>query len=92
MSSKLHNTLKLDISAIMEEYAPQSLKDNEEIYKLKCIIFNELSEAEKRIILLYADEGSTYKVAKHLNCSAMMVYNYLKSIKQKIYDSYNKIS
>ena len=70
------------IDKILQEYQSDEIKDNEEMYNLKQWIEKNLSEQEKRLLILYADLASLRKVAKLLNCSQCTVNNYLKNIIQ----------
>lgn len=78
------------IDKILQEYQSDEIKDNEEMYNLKQWIEKNLTEQEKRLLILYADLASLRKVAKLLNCSQCTVNNYLKKIREKIKNGYSK--
>ena len=80
------NTQNIDIRKIMAEYAPDPLNDTDDTLELKNAI-ERLPEADKRILILYADLGSIRKVAMMLNTTYYYVQLKLKEIKQKIYDT-----
>lgn len=70
----------------MAEYAPDPLNDTDDTLELKTAIYR-LPEADRRILILYADLGSIRKVAMMLNASYYYCQLKLKEIKQKIYDT-----
>ena len=80
------STQNIDIRKIMAEYAPDPLNDTDDTLELKNAI-ERLPEADKRILILYADLGSIRKVAMMLNTTYYYVQLKLKEIKQKIYDT-----
>ena len=75
----------IDIKKILAEYAPDPLNDTDGTLALKNAI-ERLPEADRRILILYADLGSIRKVAMMLNTTYYYVQLKLKEIKQKIYD------
>ena len=79
------NTQNIDIRKIMAEYAPDPLNDTDSTLALKNAI-ERLPEADRRILILYADLGSIRKVAMMLDTTYYYVQLKLKEIKQKIYD------
>lgn len=58
---------------------------------IKYIIFNKLSETERRIILLYAEIGNQRGCGKALGVSAATVNLEIKKIRQHIYEELEKI-
>lgn len=78
------NTQNIDIRKIMAEYAPDPLNDTDDTLALKTAI-DRLPEADKRILILYADLGSIRKVAMMLDTTYYYVQLKLKEIKQQIY-------
>lgn len=56
------------------------------VRRLKQIIFNDLSETDKRIILLYAELSSQRKVGKQLGVSTATINKQITNIRKKIYD------
>ena len=69
----------------MVEYAPDPLNDTDDTLALKTAI-EALPEADKRILILYADLGSIRKVAMMLDSTYYYCQMKLKEIKQRIYD------
>lgn len=77
----------MDINELLEVYAPDDSifsEESEEIRHLKHIIFNELSEPARRILLLYAELGSLRKVGAELGVSATTAYWYIKAVRDEI--------
>lgn len=80
-----------NINDIINEYKPDnSLLSEEEIniLKLKNIIFNELDEVDRRIILMYAEFGSLRKLGKELGVCATSAYIKINEIRKKILEKY----
>ena len=78
-----------NIYEVMDEYAlDYSIfdEDSEEIRRIKRIIFNELTETERRIILSYAQLGNIRDTAKLFQVSSTTIYTEIKKIRNKIYD------
>lgn len=80
------STQNIDIRKIIAEYAPDPLNDTDDTLALKNAI-ELLPEADRRILILYADLGSIRKVAMMLDTTYYYVQLKLKEIKQKIYDT-----
>lgn len=78
------NTQNIDIKKIMAEYAPDPLNDTDDTLELKTAV-ESLPEADKRILILYADLGSIRKVAMMLDTTYYYVQMKLKEIKQRLY-------
>lgn len=78
----------VNIEKIIEDYLPHNddvfNEDSALINALKNIIFNELSDAQMRVILLYAEYGKQREVAKMLNVSASTINAYLKRLRKII--------
>lgn len=75
------------IEELLEDYAPDNTifsKEAPEVNKIKNIIYNDLDEVERRIIVLYAELGSLRKLGKELGVSASSAFLKIKSIKKKI--------
>lgn len=79
------NTQNIDIKKIMAEYKPNALTDTDDMLRLKTAI-ESLPEADRRILILYADMRSIRKVAMMLDTTYYYVQLKLKKIKQRIYD------
>lgn len=63
-------------------------EEDQRVSLLKQIINNNLTDAEKRLIILYIDVQSFRKLAKELNISTSTCYNYINNIKKKILITY----
>ena len=77
---------KIDIDKIIEEYKPDNSlfsEEDEDINKIKNIIYN-LTEPEKRIILMYAELGTLRKLGKELGVSTSSAYLKVLDIRKKI--------
>lgn len=74
----------MKIEELFEEYKNNTLTDDDDMYNLKDIIFNKLTEVEKRLLLLYAELQSYAKLGKQLNISSTLAYYQVKEIKKKI--------
>jgi DNA-directed RNA polymerase specialized sigma subunit len=83
----MKNQEKVNIETIMLEYMPNNdifSTDSIEMYRIKFIIFNCLTDAERRVLLLYAECGTQREVAKMLGVSASAINMYLKKLRTKI--------
>lgn len=72
---------------IEEEYKPNTSifdNDEEEVKKIKYIIFNKLSETDKRIILSYSELGNIRETSKLFKVSPTTIWNRIKEIKKAI--------
>lgn len=80
----------IDIEEILDDYRPNDddifNEDTEEMKKLKHIIYNDLDEVDRRVILLYAELGSLRKLGSILGVSASSAFLKIKTIKKKIHD------
>lgn len=84
-----------NINAILDDYKPQNdlfSEEDFEINRIKNIIYNDLDEVDRRIILMYADCGSLRTLGKELGVCASTVRNKIIEIRNKIYDKYNNNS
>lgn len=88
MKKQKENKLKsFNIYAVEDEYAPNYSifdEDEEEVKKIKYIIYNKLSETDKRIILSYSELGNIRDCAKLFKVSPTTIWNKIKEIKIKI--------
>ena len=76
-----------NLNKILKDYEPDTdiFSDEDEVVaKLKDIIFNRLSEIDRRVIILYAEEQSQRKVAKILGVSASTVNILIRRIRKEI--------
>ena len=84
---------KLDIKDVLLEYSGSTGDIFEEcsnlVYQLRRVIYTELSESDRRIILLYAELGSQRKVGKVLGCSASTVNQKIKQLRELIISRLN---
>ena len=74
----------------LEEYLPNAMTDEEEMFKLKSIIQNDLQEVEKIIFLAYVELRSFTELSKILGVSRSTCYWIIKSIREKIIKQYKK--
>ena len=74
----------------LEEYLPNVMTDEEDLYKLKSIIQNDLQEVEKIIFLAYVELRSFTELSKVLGVSRSTCYWIIKSIREKIIKQYKK--
>ncbi len=72
------------LNVIQETFRPNKFRDTETEYRLKCIL-NNLSEVDKRILILYAEYASIRDVAKVLNTTYHYVSKKLKEIRNELY-------
>lgn len=82
---------KSDIEQILDTYKPNEDPfddDTDNVRILKYIIFKELNDIEKRLIILYTEYRSFRKVASSLNISPSTVYIYVNNIRKKIKHSF----
>lgn len=85
-----HEQSHLNINDILDEYRPDEdifCDEDEKIHKIKKIIYDKLSESDRRIILLYTEAGNLRDVAKLLNVSFTTVYYQIKRIRKIINDN-----
>ncbi|WP_406539148.1 sigma factor-like helix-turn-helix DNA-binding protein [Fibrobacter sp.] len=72
---------------ILEDYLPDDDIMSEEEFRvnaIKHIIYDKLSETDKRVILLYAELGSQREVGRKLGVSASTVNILIKRIREDI--------
>lgn len=77
----------INIDEIEEEYKPnESIFDDEDetTKKIKNIIFNELTDTERRIILLYSELESQRQVADKLRVSVTLANFVINDIRNKV--------
>lgn len=81
----------LSFEQILNDYKPDNSlfsEESPEINTLKNIIFNNLDEVEKRVILLYAECGNFRKLGKELGVCASTARTEIIKIRKKIYAYY----
>lgn len=59
-------------------------EDSEKFRRLKHLIYNKLSETERRIILAYTELGNLRDTAKLFRVSTTTIYKEIKKIREKI--------
>lgn len=72
---------------MLEDYEPDYTvfaEDTPEMTALKSIIFNELTEVERRVIVLYAELQSQRELGRKLGISASSAQILVKGIREKI--------
>ena len=77
----------INMKRILEDYLPDDDIMSEEEFRvnaLKHIIYERLSETDKRVILLYAELGSQREVGRKLGVSASTVNILIKRIREDI--------
>ena len=73
----------------LEEYLPDIMSDDEDLFKLKTIISN-LPEVEKVIFLAYTELRSFTELSKILNVSRSTCFWMVRNIRAKILEQYRK--
>ena len=73
----------------LEEYLPNVMTDEEEMYKLKTIVSN-LPEVEKVIFLAYTELRSFTELSKVLGVSRSTCFWLIKSIREKNVSQYKE--
>lgn len=77
------------LASLMKDYKQTNdIFSNEEelTIRIKEIIWNDLDEVDRRIILMYADLGSLRKLGQELGVSGSAAHQRVKQIKQQILD------
>lgn len=74
--------MDVNFSKIEQEYLP-NINDNDEMLSLKTKFFN-LTESERRILMIYLDEETYTGTAKFFGVSAPTVKKYIKKIIEKL--------
>ena len=83
----IQNELNINLEDILEEYKEDDSIFSEEeprIKKIKRLIYEDLDEVDRRVILLYAELGSLRKLGKALGVSASSAFFKVSDIKNKI--------
>lgn len=73
---------KIDYNKIKYDYLPTEY-DDDDMVELKNKVY-QLTEPERRVLLLYAELGSYSAVGRQLKCSAPTVRKYIDIIRDKI--------
>ena len=74
---------KKELKNIMEEYEPDVMTDNEDLYKHKEAI-KSLDKSDQIIFALYSELQSERKVAELLGVSRSPIHKIITSIREKI--------
>lgn len=74
--------MQIDFNKIEQEYFP-TIEDDDRMADIKERLFN-LTEAERRIFLIYLDEGTYAGVAKFFGVSRPTARKYVKKILEKL--------
>lgn len=87
MHGEFGERVKFNLSDLEEDYLTADntvFAEDEEMDKLKNVVKNELSDFEKRMILLYTEIGSQRKLASLLGCSPSTICKFISQIRTKI--------
>ena len=77
----------INIYDVEDEYRPDDgifSDDDITIHRLKHIIYDDLNETERRILLAYVELGSIQKCARLFKVSPSTIWNRIRDIKSKI--------
>lgn len=77
----------INIYDVEDEYRPDDgifSDDDITIHRLKHIIYDDLNETERRILLAYVELGSIQKCARLFKVSPSTIWNRIRDIKMKI--------
>lgn len=80
-------SLPFNIYDVEDEYRPDDgifSDDDITIHRLKHIIYDDLNETERRILLAYVELGSIQKCAHLFKVSPSTIWNRIRDIKLKI--------
>ena len=80
-------SLPFNIYDVEDEYRPDDglfSEDDITIHRLKHIIYDDLNETERRILLAYVELGSIQKCARLFKVSPSTIWNRIRDIKMKI--------
>ena len=91
MGKKVRNLegIRTILKKSQEEYLPNVLEDNEEIFKLKTIV-NNLPEVDRIIFLAYVELRSFTELSKVLGISRSSCFWTIKRIREEILARYRK--
>ena len=92
MGKKVRNLegIRTILKKSQEEYLPNVMTDEEDLYKLKSIIQNDLQEVDKIIFLAYVELRSFTELSKVLGVSRSTCYWVVKRIREEIITRYKK--
>ena len=92
MGKKVRNLegIRTILKKSQEEYLPNVMTDEEDLYKLKSIIQNDLQEVDKIIFLAYVELRSFTELSKVLGISRSSCYWTIKRIREEIVKRYKE--
>lgn len=85
------DNLKPVLRKALEEYEPNILKDEEDIYKVKELL-QTLPEVDRIVFLLYTELRSFTQLSLILGVSRSSCYWMIKRIREELKESLSKIS
>ena len=92
MGKKVRNLegIRTILKKSQEEYLPNVMTDEEDLYKLKSIIQNDLQEVDKIIFLAYVELRSFTELSRVLGISRASCFWTIKRIREEIIRKYRK--
>ena len=81
--------IKITLKGALEEYKPDILGDEEDLYKLKTIV-NNLPEVDRIIFLAYVELRSFTELSKVLGISRSSCFWTIKRIREEIIKRYKE--
>lgn len=74
----------INFDLLEAEYFGVTPEDDDYVMEVKSSAYTELNEAERRILVLYAEYGTYAAVAKELGCSPGTIKNKIRVIQWKL--------
>lgn len=74
----------INFGLLEAEYFGVTPEDDDYVMEVKNSAYTELNEAERRILVLYAEYGTYAAVAKELGCSPGTIKNKIRVIQWKL--------
>lgn len=78
------NRQHISLQKIEEEYIKDPVKDDDRMYRIKEIIFNDLDDLDRALLIMYADLESMAKTGKVFSVSSSTIYTRIKKIREII--------
>lgn len=72
------------LDKIEDEYKENILSDDDRMYKIKSIIFNQLDDLDRALLIVYSDDMSMAKTAKKFGVSPATIYSRMVKIRNII--------
>lgn len=72
------------LDKIEDEYKENILSDDDRMYKIKSIIFNQLDDLDRALLIMYSDDMSMAKTAKKFGVSPATIYSRIVKIRNII--------